>query len=162
MTKHSKDELMERISELARADQVSTDRLDQAASEVMGINRTDHTALDVIERIGPITAGELAKETGLSPAAMTASIDRLEQAGTARRIRDPDDRRRVLVEITPAARKRAWEIYGPLKEAFVRDMRRYSTEELELFVDSYERGLEIKGRELERIEKIRPWHRRAG
>jgi DNA-binding MarR family transcriptional regulator len=161
MAKRSRDELLERIGDLARADQVSTDRLDNAASEVMGINRTDHTALDVIERAGPITAGELAKETGLSPAAMTAAIDRLEQAGAARRIADPGDRRRVLVEITPAASKRAWEIYGPLKEAFVADMQRYSVKDLELLVEFYERGLKVKEKELERIENIRPWRRRA-
>ena len=63
-----------------------------------------------------MTAGELARESGLSTGAVTAVIDRLEKAGWVRRLPDPSDRRRVLVEVTPEMQEKSWEIYRPLKE----------------------------------------------
>ena len=41
----------------------------------------------------------------LSSAGMTSRLDRLERRGLVRRLRDPDDRRGVLVELTDAGRK---------------------------------------------------------
>ncbi len=46
--------------------------------------------------------GELAVATGLTTGAITGVIDRLEQAGFARRGRDADDRRKVMVKFQPA------------------------------------------------------------
>jgi DNA-binding MarR family transcriptional regulator len=37
---------------------------------------------------------------------MTSRLDALEKAGLVRRLRDPDDRRRVLVELTDKGRKK--------------------------------------------------------
>ena len=45
-------------------------------------------------------ASALSEATGLSSAATTAMIDRLERKGFVRRSRSADDRRRVLVEMT--------------------------------------------------------------
>ena len=54
------------------------------------------------------SAGELARIAELSSGAMTNRLDRLEQAGLVRRLRDPDDRRGVLVEPTDKGRQ-LWE-----------------------------------------------------
>ncbi|GIP31715.1 hypothetical protein J2TS4_09250 [Paenibacillus sp. J2TS4] len=43
-----------------------------------------------------LTAGDLAEESNLTIGAITGVIDRLEQAGFARRVKDPNDRRRSL------------------------------------------------------------------
>jgi DNA-binding MarR family transcriptional regulator len=64
-----------------------------------GLNATEEKALDLLERSGPLTAGELARQTGLAPASVTGLITRLEHKGFARRIPNPDDRRSVLVEV---------------------------------------------------------------
>lgn len=50
------------------------------------------------------SAGELARIADLSSGAMTNRLDRLEEAGLVRRLRDPDDRRGVLVELTDEGR----------------------------------------------------------
>ena len=47
---------------------------------------------------GPLPAGELARRTGLTTGAITGVIDRLAQAGLVRRVPDPSDRRRVIIE----------------------------------------------------------------
>lgn len=54
------------------------------------------------------SAGELAKMSDLSSGAMTSRLDQLEKAGLVRRLRDPEDRRGVLVEPTEKGKK-LWE-----------------------------------------------------
>ena len=77
--------------------------------------------------MGPLTAGRLAELTGLTTAAITTVLDRLERAGYARRVHDAADRRRVIVELTPELRARTETIWGPIaleaREAFARMSR---------------------------------------
>ncbi len=64
----------------------------------------------------PLSASRLAEATGLSSAATTAMIDRLERKGFVQRIRHDTDRRQVLVELTDPGKARTWAIYGRLAE----------------------------------------------
>jgi DNA-binding MarR family transcriptional regulator len=68
-----------------------------------GLTATETKTLDLISRLGPMTAGELGAKAGLAPASVTGLLDRLARKGFARRVRDPSDGRRVLVEAEPAA-----------------------------------------------------------
>jgi DNA-binding MarR family transcriptional regulator len=68
-----------------------------------GLTATETKALDLLERLGPLTAGELSEQSGLAPASVTGLIDRLERKGVARRIPHPQDRRRVLIEMNREA-----------------------------------------------------------
>jgi DNA-binding MarR family transcriptional regulator len=154
MSKHSRQELLAEIGDLIRAAQVTTDRIDDAASLVMGINRTDHRAIDVITRRGSVTAGELARETGLSPAAMTSSLDRLEAAGYARRVPDEADRRRIRVEATEEVLSGAMELYGPMEQGFLAMVKGYSLKDLELILDWYRKGGKLGDEMVERMEKL--------
>ena len=70
---------------------------------LQGLSATETKAIDVLDRQGPLTAGELAARTGLAPPSVTGLINRLESKGFARRIADAEDRRRVRVERCPAA-----------------------------------------------------------
>jgi DNA-binding MarR family transcriptional regulator len=54
------------------------------------------------------TPGRLASQLGLSSGAMTARLDNMEEAGLIRRLRDPDDRRGVIIELTDSGRE-LWE-----------------------------------------------------
>jgi len=65
--------------------------------------------LGLLRRVGRpyrLTPGELAAQADLSTGAMTNRLDRLEEAGWIRREPDPEDRRGVVVGLTPAGRKR--------------------------------------------------------
>ncbi len=73
----------------------------QVAADRIGINTTDLNCLNILSFTGSMTAGQLARATGLTTASITGVIDRLEQAGYARRERDPHDRRRVVIHLSP-------------------------------------------------------------
>ncbi len=53
----------------------------QAAADRIGINATDLNCLNLLSFSGQMTAGQLAKATGLTTASITGVIDRLEEAG---------------------------------------------------------------------------------
>jgi DNA-binding MarR family transcriptional regulator len=66
-----------------------------------GLSESDIEALEVLIDSGAATAGKLSDLTGLTTGAVTRVIDRLEQSGYVRRVPDPTDRRRVIVELVP-------------------------------------------------------------
>ncbi|MFD7653677.1 MarR family winged helix-turn-helix transcriptional regulator [Actinosynnema sp. NPDC059797] len=95
------DEL-ERFGAYARETSALTVTLHGRVAERMGLSPTDGKCLDLAVRAeGPVTAGRIAELSGLSTGAVTGVIDRLERAGYVRRVRDPHDRRKVLVEVVP-------------------------------------------------------------
>ena len=146
------EELVAALTAANRRYQQATDALDQAASELLGVNRTDARCMDVVLQRGRVTAGELAQAAGLSPGAATTAIDRLERAGYARRVRDPDDRRRVIVEPTEQTVKLAEEVYGPLRDSGVVLMQRFSERELRRITEFFEGAADIQ---LERANEVR-------
>ncbi|HEX9864971.1 MAG TPA: MarR family transcriptional regulator [Acidimicrobiia bacterium] len=105
---------MRRLLEAVRAAQSASDVMDEAFVNFVGINRTDGRCLDVVDQRGRITAGDLAREVGLTTGAVTAVVDRMEAAGLLRRGSDPSDRRKVTIELTADAKSLAAEVYGPL------------------------------------------------
>jgi|SRR5579872_1166465 len=124
---------------LLRRNQLLTQMLDEAAAQYLGINTTDGRALDAIDQAGRITAGDLARELRLSTGAVTAIIDRLEKAGYAKRVADPDDRRRVLVEPTAKVQKLSSQIYGGPEDALIW-AKGFSDADLEVLIRFHEQG----------------------
>jgi DNA-binding MarR family transcriptional regulator len=96
-----------------QAYQRSTQAFDDAVGRALDLNPTDLRGLDWLVD-GPKLAGELSRGTGLSSAATTSLIDRLERKGFVQRVRDGSDRRRVLVELSPEGASRVGQFYGPL------------------------------------------------
>src|SRR5580658_4174877 len=95
--------------------------MSQAAADKIGINATDLNCLNILSFSGSMTAGELARATGLTTASITGVIDRLEQSGFVRRERDAGDRRRVLVRMeTAKALGTIAPVFGPMMGAWQR------------------------------------------
>jgi len=108
------EEELFRFAELGRQSSTFTVLRHARIAERMGLSGTDHKTFDlVIQAGGPLTAGRIAGLTGLSTGAVTGVIDRLEKVGLVRRVRDPEDRRKVLVEVVPGAADR----FAPLFES---------------------------------------------
>jgi DNA-binding MarR family transcriptional regulator len=111
-----------------------------AAADKVGINATDLNCLNILSFSGHMTAGELARATGLTTASITGVVDRLEEAGFVTRERDPQDRRRVVVQINlERAMKDVAKIFAPMLGSWREMAARYSDDELRLIVDFYAR-----------------------
>ncbi|PWJ90940.1 MarR family transcriptional regulator [Mesorhizobium sp. M7D.F.Ca.US.004.03.1.1] len=68
----------------------------------------------------PRTVGDLGNALGMDTGTITPLLKRLETCGMVTRMRDPEDERRVLVDLTPAARSiqdAVWSISGKIKSA---------------------------------------------
>src|ERR1700722_804631 len=118
-----------------RGYQVALDVFDDAVANKLGLNRTDFRCVDILDQHQPMTAGALAQATRLTSGAITFALDRLEQAGFVRRIRDETDRRRVLVELVPAAQRQAARIREPLVRYARAAMSKYTASELAVICD---------------------------
>ena len=73
-----------------------------------GLNRGEVGVLGALLMAGPnqrLSPTQLFKGLMLSSAGITSRLDRLERRGYVKRTRHPQDRRGVLVELTPAGRK---------------------------------------------------------
>lgn len=154
MSRDKKQELVDELVQLARAHEAANDAFDEVAREKLGINRTDLRCLNIIDNSGPMTAGRLAELSGLTTAAVTSVLDRLERAGYARRVRDQPDRRQVMVEVTPLLAERATPIWGPLGEEARSTLSRMSAEELRALIDFYRLGIELNERHIDRVRHL--------
>ncbi len=79
---------------------------------------TQISALAIIWREGPLTAGELALREQVRPPSITRVVDGLEAADMVVRKDNPADGRQVLVEITPEGVARM-ESYVEAREAWL-------------------------------------------
>jgi DNA-binding MarR family transcriptional regulator len=154
MSREKKQKLVDEVIHLARAHEAANDAFDEVAREKLGINRTDLRCLNIIENHGRLNAGRLAELSGLTTAAVTSVLDRLERAGYARRIRDNADRRQVMVEVTPLLAERATPIWGPLGDEARATLARMSAEELESLIGFYRLGIELNEKHIERVRHL--------
>jgi DNA-binding MarR family transcriptional regulator len=128
-------ELLEQLAMAGRASSVATVMFHTAVAAKQGLSASEEKALDLLERSGPLTAGELARQSGLAPASVTGLINRLEQKGFARRIQNPSDRRSILVEVDV---ERMYARVAPLFADWIRSLEElyagYSDEQLEVIL----------------------------
>jgi DNA-binding MarR family transcriptional regulator len=134
MSNESKNELIAELRSEIRAAQSAVAAVDDAVAGRLGVNATDHRCLDTLDQRGPMTAGALAEALGLSRSAVTTVLDRLEQRRYVRRGPNPDDRRQVVVALTPLLYRRARELYGDGNEIAAM-LGRYSVDDLALLRD---------------------------
>jgi DNA-binding MarR family transcriptional regulator len=150
-----REDVLGEVAEELRLSGVTNDIADQILADHLGLNRTDTRCLDIIERLDGVSAGRLAAEAGLSTGAVTTVLDRLERAGYARRVQDPGDRRRVLVELTPAVRHELQELYTPLAAGTMRQLEAYTTDEVSLLRDFLRDNRRLNEAHAERVRARR-------
>lgn len=101
-----------------------------------GLHPTDVAALTRIlvaeEADAPITAGALAEELALTSGAVTSVVDRLERHGYVTRVRDREDRRRVLLQYSPAGQELADKFLAPWARRGQAVMSQFTQDELDV------------------------------
>ncbi len=144
------------IAEVGRALQAyqrSTQAFDDEVGRVLGLNPTDLRCLDWLTE-GPMTATRLAEATGLSAAATTSLIDRLERKDFVRRRRHDSDRRHVLVEFTERGLERVGALYGPLVAAGAPILEGFTVDQLMVMRDQLDAMRDVTDRHRARLRSI--------
>jgi len=98
----------EAYASLVRTGQALLGELDRRIRLTFDVPQPAATALAVIDGARePLTPSQVGDRALVASATMTATLDLLEHRGWIRGIPNPDDRRSVLIEITPAGRATA-------------------------------------------------------
>ncbi len=93
-----KTELITRLRHLGQQYAYDTIKMHETIAQKAGLSGTDHKYLGFLLVNGPMTAGELAKLSGLTTGAVTGLIDRFEKRKLVKRRASKEDRRQVLID----------------------------------------------------------------
>ncbi len=127
-----------------------------AVAERLGMSTTDVKGYSIVRRDGPMTAGDLAARIQLTTGAITGVIDRLERGGFVRRVADPTDRRRVIIECVddPERDRMLQDLYGPMGEAIMALVSSYDTSERAVLLRFLEDATGVLETEAARLRKM--------
>ncbi|MDQ6662587.1 MAG: MarR family winged helix-turn-helix transcriptional regulator, partial [Chloroflexota bacterium] len=127
----------------------------RVAAAQIGMAVTDMQVMDILDLIGPSTAGQLADLTGLTTGAITGMLNRLEEAGLVRRERDESDARRVIVRLAPGKEEmhEIGSIFASFGKAWDDLASHYDEEQLAFLLEFLHRSNAISRQELVRLRE---------
>jgi len=124
-----------------------------------GLSAVEEKTLDLLDRFGPLTAGELATRSGLAPASVTGLLDRLVRKGFVQRVADPDDGRRVRAQLV----REKLQAFGPLFTDFVAGLQavcdRYTVDELDVIARYLRDTMEVQHAAAAKLAATAPSHK---
>jgi DNA-binding MarR family transcriptional regulator len=138
-----RDQLLEALNWQSRISSVLFGLLNRSVAARIGLNSTDVEALGVLSVLGVTTPTQLAGMLGMGTGAVTQVIDRLEDAGYARRVREAKDRRSVSIELVPEKARQVGAFYSTLQHDAAQLTARYDDHDLALIVDYLTRANDI-------------------
>ena len=105
-----------------------------------GLSHAALNALAIIEGHGtPLPTGTVGAQMHITTGSMTSVLDTLERNGHIERLADPDDRRRVLVDVTPTALAVLDGLLPEVVQATTAALAGFSDKELDDFLDTLDR-----------------------
>ena len=127
----------------------------RAAAARVGMTVTDIQVIDLLESSGPMTAGQLADLTGLTTGAITGMLNRLEEAGLVRRERDPDDGRRVIVQLERGKddMREINSIFDTLGKGWDDIVSQYDGEQIAFLLEFLKRSNALSRKEIARLRE---------
>jgi DNA-binding MarR family transcriptional regulator len=132
--------ILDELARVGRAHSDATVLFHATIASRLKLHPTDYKVLGILERLGAMNAGDIARHTGLATASVTNLIDRLEAKGFVKRARDADDRRLVLVEPIPARIDGARVVFSSTAESLARLFECYSVRDLAVIADFLQRN----------------------
>jgi DNA-binding MarR family transcriptional regulator len=128
----------------------------RVAAARTGKTVTDMQVLDILHMTGPTTAGNLADLTGLTTGATTGLLNRLEEAGLVRRVRDPEDGRRIIVQLERDKEdmREINSIFDPLSRSWEEMASGYSDEQIAFLLEFFKRSNAVSRREIARLQEV--------
>jgi DNA-binding MarR family transcriptional regulator len=128
-------EVLDELARVGREHSDATVLFHASIASLLDLHATDYKVLGILERSGSLSAGEIARESGLATASVTNLIDRLEQKGFVRRVTDPTDRRRVMVEAIADRLSGARSLFASTRRSLAELYDRYSDRDLSVIAD---------------------------
>jgi DNA-binding MarR family transcriptional regulator len=138
MTKKSpnaREAILEELARVGREHSDATVLFHATLASQLDLHPTDYKALSILERLGPMSAGEIARHSGLATASVTNLVDRLERKGFVRRVADARDRRRVMVEPRVDRVAAARRLFASTRRSLEHLLKQYSDRELGVIAD---------------------------
>jgi DNA-binding MarR family transcriptional regulator len=135
VSRRIRQEILDELARVGREHSDATVLFHSSIASLLDLHPTDYKVLGILERLGPLSAGEIARHTGLANASVTNLIDRLEQKGFVRRVADPADGRRVMVEAVADRLTKARSLFASTRRSLARLYDRYSDRDLAVIAD---------------------------
>jgi DNA-binding MarR family transcriptional regulator len=152
------DQYVPLIKEFAARDALFHD----AVARKIGLHSTDEKVLLVLSE-DAMTAGDLVDYTGLTGAAVTALVDRLESLGYVTRERGTLDRRKVTIRAVSAKLREINRIYSGLADEMQALLSKYDSAEFAAVMDFLGSAAEAMARQTDKLaEKTKPQKAKAG
>lgn len=151
-----RQKILDQLARVGREHSDATVLFHSAVAGELGLHPTDYKTLGILERLGPLSAGEIARHSGLATASVTNLIDRLEEKGFVRRLRDATDRRRVLVEPVRERLAGGAALFASSVASLAQLLERYTNQELALLADFLERNATRLREETRRLSGAEP------
>ena len=136
----TRKQLLARITAVGREHSDATVLFQASVAECLNLHPTDYKVLAIIERLGALSAGEIARHSGLATASVTNLIDRLEEKGFVQRLEDSRDRQRVLVATVAERVDSVRGLFASTRQSLSRLYQRYSDAELQVITDFLSRN----------------------
>jgi DNA-binding MarR family transcriptional regulator len=146
MSRGKKHDLIRELGRAVMLWQDATQAYDEHVGRTFGLNVAERQCLSLLVAEGPQTASAIARHVHLTPAAVTALLDRLEERGYVKRRSDASDRRKVIIEPDQMARTIADQAYRPIAEAGNAMLERFTAEELEIALRFLKAATELQRR----------------
>ena len=146
-----RDEIAAAIGLAVMQWQDATQAYDEAVGARLGLNMAERHCIGLLYG-GPQSAGAVAVATGLTPAAVTALIDRLEARGLLTRTRSLEDRRKVVIEATEATRELSARYYGAIAREGEKVIATFSDAELATISRFVNAALDLQRAQLARLK----------
>jgi len=131
------------LTGLAQASNVHSEAIvlfHSAIAQSMGLDPTGYKTLFLLRRLGPLSAGEIATETGLATASVTDLIDRLVKKAYVSRGPHPTDRRRIVVTLLEDSVTATRSHFGEPNPSLAELCEQYDVEQLEIITDFLRRN----------------------
>ena len=123
-----------------------------AVSEKLGLHATDLKGLRLLG-VEPMTAGELGERIGLTGAAVTALIDRLEKAGYVVRERGLQDRRKITIRANLQQLRKVDDLYAGQYAKMSKLLSKYSEREFAVITSFLEKTTQVLAEEARKIQE---------
>ena len=151
MPRSTRKELVNAIGFAISRWQDAVETFDGTVAEIYVLSAAERRCLGAISH-GPQPANLIARETNLTPAAVTSLIDRLEKRGFVSRQPDPDDRRKVMVAAGKKTEELVRRCYHPIFEAGAALLEKYTVAEMQFLLGFIE---EVEAMQKAQTERLR-------